>query len=360
MLRHPDGFNTYGTSTTSRANMLLHPTYVEVAHGECSVANPYGLGSHHFRWTASNTNPLRMSMGGTLTEALLAGRFCVTALPGSNISTVLFQVRDSGNDPQVSVVLASTGDIIVLRGNRGGAFGGTQIGITDEPVISANVYAMVECYFKISDTVGEVEVRVDGITVINLTGVDTMATLVASMSQYIACNSVASDGVTIDITDHSFCDVTGSLNNDFLGDVQWIRRDMVSDAALAEWTRNTGSADYAAVDDVAQDGDTTYLQGTVAGNVSEFEMQDVPSQASEIVAVVLRSTARRADFGLAEFNTGLVSSLASPESTVDGATIQPGISYATVDDIYETDPATGVPFSPVGYNATRAKLERPA
>src|SRR3546814_17566377 len=71
----------------------------------------------------------------------------------------------------------------VVRAYRGADYLGTLLGQGSSPAIVANAWQHVEAKVVISDTVGTVEVRVEGVTVLDLSGLDTLNSADATVAQ---------------------------------------------------------------------------------------------------------------------------------------------------------------------------------
>lgn len=133
------------------------------------------------------------------------------ASPATNTGFIRF--KDS-TTTHVSVHPMSDGSLRVYRGDVTTLLGSTATG-----VISTAGYQYIEAKVTIDDTAGAVELRVNGVTVLSLTGIDTRNAGNAS------CNSVRVGGtfgsnVVGYVDDLYICDASGSINNDFLGDIR--------------------------------------------------------------------------------------------------------------------------------------------
>lgn len=86
-------------------------------------------------------------------------------------------------------------------------------------VLSLNTWHYIEIRAKASNTVGEVEVKVDGETVVFASGEDTLYT--GSTESWSSIKFLGEDGGSLDFfvfDDIYILDLSGSKNNDFLGD----------------------------------------------------------------------------------------------------------------------------------------------
>lgn len=354
MLRGVDNFSTYGTGSGGRTNMLRNPQWLSVpSTATPQTNNPRGaLGTHNLQCVASANNGPRLSLGGALTEFIIAQAIYIGSLPTDNDSQVIAEPHDSNNDEQCSLVISSTGTLQL----KSGGSTGTLIA-ESEICIFAGTFHHIEVYFKIgngSPAGGACEVRVDEVIQINESGLDTQATAVAGASQVMLWTPFTPDGVSMDVTDFAWVDLTGTDNNDFAGDCVVLRRDMTATDSSA-WTRNTGASDHAAVDDPTPDDDTTYIAASAADSDVIFGFQSLPAGISEVVSVTVRALQRKVDAGSANVQASLLSVSSSPAAEDLGADVTQTLSYQYNDDHFGTDPATAVPITPASYPDLRVK-----
>lgn len=352
-----DGFDHYGTDEGN----MTDGAYAEVDTGVASLwnlstANPR-TGTHHLRkGTSTGAQVVRRVLGTTKTTV---GQACVTyfnQLPTVNNAYVLYDFRDAGNNIQVSVVVQSTGIIDV----KSGTMLGTSLGDSGTPAVVAEAYQHIETLVTIGGS-GSVEVRVNGVTVVSLTGVNTnpQGTDECSQVALIAGNNTGatSHNVTTDIDDYFVYDDTGSFNNDFIGDRRVLTLFPNGDTAQADWSVTGAVNGFEAIDEADPDDDTTYIStgsGGSPGPVSEFDLDDLPTGVSAVSALVIVNRSKKTDAG--DANTQL--SIISGASEANGADRPITEAYTYYHDVIETDPATGAPFTPSAVDAAQLKIER--
>lgn len=364
-LGNADSFSRYGTGATSQANMVLGKWSAVGSGSSCETANPPVGATHHLR-VGPTTNPIeppRDAYGAALTEVIHAARFYPSALPGSNQGNAFWTLRDAANADQVSLVLASTGHIILKRGG----VAGTVLATSTDAVFTAASYQFLEWFVSISNTVGECDVRYNGEPVAGLTGLtglDTQETANAEVSQYLVGRATLGGGGLAqqwDIADEMWIITTDATAPDsFQGDVSWRFYQPTSDGALTDFARNAGAADYECIDDVTQDGDTTYIESSTIGAVSNFGVANLPATASSIIGVIGVACARKSGVGTAELRTSITSTLVSPDVNANGVARALVDTYSYYQDIFPTDPATGVAWTPTAFNAALMKFEKTA
>lgn len=354
-----DGFDHYGTDSGN----MTDGAWAEVGGNGFSISttNPR-TGTHALRFTdttAAKSNTRRV-LGGAKTTAGLAAVFYFSDLPSSNDVAMIFEFRDAANASQVSIVLQSTG---VIEAKRGSTETGVKLGDSTTPAVTAEAYTHIECQVTIDSINGAVEVRVNGVTVISLTGVNTAATANIETSQ-ITIGTVSGTGSSTGIStmdvDDLFCyDDSGSYNNDFIGDRRVLTLFPSADTAIADWSWNTGGSGAATIDEADPNDDTDYLfanPGTSPAPVSEFDMDDLIAGVSSISAVVMINRMRKTDAGDANVQPALVSGSSESVGTEHVLTE----AYKYYHDVVEVDPDTAAPFTASAVDAAKLQVTRTA
>ena len=337
-----DGFDHYGVTANLTEGAWAENT------AQLSSVNPR-TGAFHLRSAAATTT--RRVLGGAKTTVGIGSVVYMNNLPLSNNSFAVYQFRDAANVDQISVIIQSTGTIEVKRGPAGG----TSLGVTASPVVVAEAYQHIEALVFFSQTVGTVEVRVNGVTVFNVSGVDTVATSLVECSQVAICRTQGS--CTADMDDVFCYDGLGSFNNTFLGDRRVLTLFPDANTVQADWTVVGAATGYEAIDEASPDGDTSYITAGVPGSpgdISEFGIQNLPAGVSSVSGVVVVSMARKTEAGPANTQWSVISG--SFEAA--GANTPMTEVYTYRQDVFESDPGTGAPFTPTAVNDLEIKVER--
>jgi hypothetical protein len=347
-----DGFDHYGTSTTK----MLDGAWAEVG-GQVTISSANArTGTYHIRQaggtTASTTN-IRRVLGGAKTTVGVGGVFYYPALPTGNNVQRLFQFNDATNTNQISILVQSTGTIEAFRGPAT-----TSLGVTATPVIVANAYQHVECIVLFSQTVGTIEVRVNGVTVLSLSAQDTCATSLVECSQVLIGGGIGgTNQFSQTDLDDVFCyDTTSSYNNAFIGDRRVLTLMPNANTATADWTAVGAATGYECIDEVPPNDDTDYITAATVGLVSQFGLANLPSGISVVNAVVMVERARKTEAGVANTKVSIVSGA----STTAGADKPLTEVYTYRQDVFQTDPASAAPFTPANVDALQFKVERTA
>lgn len=273
----------------------------------------------------------------------IASRIWLKNIPIGNVQRPAFHVYSDGtNTPIVSICVSPTGAIQAYRGMP--EDGGTLLGASSGPVVVANSWRHVESKVHPDAATGTVEVRVEGVVVLNLTNVNTGTGPVA---QVTLCNGriVASVGTPMGLKDIIFWDTSGSENNDFIGPCTVYWRPMASDVSSG-WSRTSGSTDYGLVDESPpDDAGYIYADDTLPAP-SIMEPQPLPPDVVSIRAIISVSRAQKSDGGDGKLQVSM-----SPNGTDwdTGADNPVSTAFTYYYDVSEVSPATTAPWSPTEF-----------
>jgi hypothetical protein len=373
MLRWVDGFEHYGVIAR-----MTEGVGGGAAWSEVNVNASDGFGG----WELSTTNPatgayhLRLSDGGASRKLIrriwgiasqVVGhgyRFSVDDLPAreggikGEGALVLAEVRDVSNNTHFTLILGTDGSIVAKRGFDVTATGanpadanGTIIDRSD-PCVARGGYHHFEFKTKIDNTTGYIEVRVNEVTVLNLTGIDTQGTANAEAAQFVIGKAntlgggapVAGFG-TFDYDDpFAWDDDNSDAENtvvDFVGDkgAYWLAP--TSDTAESDHSITGSATAYGAIDEVPPSG-TDYLSDATGAARTVVGLAALPGNVAEVIAFVPLLYARKEESGTVTYRTGLV---VGTDETY-GPEDNPNTEYAYLRPGPKTiDPDTGVPWT---------------
>lgn len=161
----------------------------------------------------------------------------------------------------------------------------------------------------------------------------------------------AGSGVTLD--DIYINDGTGAYNNSFAGDVSIICFRPNGDVTT-QWTPTGGGASFTQVNETYPNGGATNISDLTPGDVDNFDWQDLNPLIGSIVGLQYLVYAQKNNQGTRTIKmtigpTGAFEQLSS-EIFLDDSFVY----YRLPTDV---DPATGVPWTVVGFNAKRFGVE---
>lgn len=237
-LRFIDGFDHYSTGYISKK----YDNYSGVAisssgrHGNCLTH-------------AGSTSYVRKNLDNQ--QTLICGAAFKYTQLGAGSATFCFY---GSTNFQVVFKLNATGNIEAYRGPSTTLLG------TSSAIVPANEWVYLEFKVKVDNTAGTIDVRMNNVNILSLSGIDTQYTAVAYSNRIYLYGYTT--GCSYD--DYYICDGTGTRNNDFLGDckVECLFPD--ANGSINEWTPSAGE-NYACVDEQSEPDLTDYVSTTIEG-----------------------------------------------------------------------------------------------
>jgi hypothetical protein len=224
---------------------------------------------------------------------------------------------------------------------------GTTIGTTSGFAATANNWVYVELIVKIHDTLGTVDLVINGASALSFTNIDTRnaGNGVCDRVRFYG-SSNGSDDPTYD--DIYILDDTGSVNNNRLGAQRVVGIYPDGDGDSSQFTPSSGN-NYAAVDDNAHDSDTSYVESTTSGDTDLYTYESVNSLPN-IKGIQINTTVRETDA-----NIHTLKQVAKSGSTQsDGSAVAVGTpTFRTITRLMEADPDTSSQWTASGLDAAQ-------
>lgn len=219
-------------------------------------------------------------------------------------------------------------------------------------------WSYIEIKVKISDTVGTIDVQVNGVNKLSLTGLDTRNAGSGDDIDTIELvgidgSSADADGVCL-FDDFYISDVAGSSPvNDFLGPIKI--EELLPDGTGddTDWTPSTGS-NYQNVDETPSDDDTTYNESLTTTNLDLFTAANLAKIDGTVYAVQLDVVARVTDAGAFTLDPTLKSS--TTEGTAGSVSVT-DTSYLNFSGMFEQDPDAAAAWTDTTINAMQIGYE---
>lgn len=207
-------------------------------------------------------------------------------------------------------------------------------------------------YFELAytpGTTGTLVLRQNGVEIGSVTGDTTALTGLGSVFLTVRDDG----GGAVAAFDNLYvADGTGTQNNTFLvpahGDVRvdsfW-PTGAGSSAQLAPYPST--DANWQTVDEQAQDGDTTYVYSSTAGQTDLYAVTPTVPATDSVLAVGISYVARKDDTGA----RAVASQVQSGGVVGAGQTYNTTASYVRVNDVFENDPNTAAAWTVAAVNA---------
>lgn len=254
---------------------------------------------------------------------------------------------DSGATQHITVQRNTSGFIEIRRGSTSGTLLAT--GTTP---IAASTWFYLEASVTISDTVGQVHVRLNGAPTdeVAYTG-DTKN---AGTNTTIDRVSLACTFGTYNVSDLYILDTTGTTNNSFLGDVAVRTLSPTANGTYSQLTNSAGNStnNYTYVDEHPYSG-TDYVGSQTTGLRDTYSLADLPAGVSTVygLQIVGFMAKNDASFGQAKL------AVLSGGSLRYGANHALSTSYQSYYDLFTTNPVTGISWSVSDVNGLEAGME---
>jgi hypothetical protein len=227
---------------------------------------------------------------------------------------------------QVDVLLNTNGTLSARRG------GSTVLGTTVEQVVFLNTNHYIEAKVLFSDTVGTVDVHVDGVSVLSLTSQDTKQSANATAS------TVRIGSFALGLFDDVYiCDATGSIRNDILGPQKVYTLLASGNGNSSQFVGSDADStdNYLLVDEADTDDDTTYVESSTATERDDYAFGDLPDTLTQINGVAINALAKKDDAGARTLDLYTRISATNYDAALDATLAE---SYTNHQYIWEQNP----------------------
>lgn len=218
-----------------------------------------------------------------------------------------------------------------------------QLAITSAPHWPTDgIWRHVEC--KYNPATGVTTVRIDGAVV--LTGTVLAGVTITNLLLG------ATGSVEHSFDDLYILDTTGAVNNDFLGDVRVQTYLPSADGANTGMTPSTGTTHYTLVDE-ATPNTTDYVSTATAGVRDTYQFPDLSANTGNVFGVMATSYAHKDATGLA----GIANVVRTGGTNYTGTSSSLSTGWMAASQTWETNPATGLPWTPAEVNSAEFGVE---
>lgn len=290
--------------------------FTETLNGQTGAAfgSTWGkitTGGNFYNNTAGGRTPGTSSMlgnggGALMSRVVAAADEHATFIAGAAIATsggwtygteasLLYLLSDSLATTHLSVTLDTAKKIRVYRGNLG-----TLLGTSTSTVMATpGTYYYVEVKATLHDSAGTVEVLVDGVSVLALTGVDTKNGGTKAVFDSVTWAAAASSWLA---SDFFICNGAGSTNNDFLyaPNIYWIKPNGNGASSQGVGSDGNSTNNYQLVDDAVNNPDPTdYVDLVNTGDKDTYTFTDVSGipASRTVLGAMVWSLSQKTDAG---------------------------------------------------------------
>lgn len=340
-----DGFEDYPTAGIAREHLRTGGDLAVVSGGRnggnrlrCNSVNGYISG---FGGRAIAAAPATVAVGAYVQSVSLASLVYLLDFRDTTQSHVLISVNVDGS---VSVSRSTYSGDFGYSGTFGYGGQATVLGTSAPGLVSADAPFHLQVKVTVDNAAGAVEVLVNGVPALTLTGKDTQNAGTASVTHVLYGGPGGLGYVYFD-------DVW--LADDFIGDRRVDSHFPTSDGANQDGTPSSAGDHFAMVDEATPDDDTSYVTLAAASDRESYGCEDFKNPGASIDAVMVVLDAKKTDAGAATLGTH-IHGPGSPGTDYDGTAQGLTTDYGRYKQVYETDPDSGSPGDPwdeAGFNA---------
>jgi hypothetical protein len=194
---------------------------------------------------------------------------------------------------------------------------------------------------------GSVEVRLNGETEVIVNGIN-----LPNIFAYHQVGSQTNGTSNVSWDDYIVWDNSGIKNNDFMGDRRLVCSFTSANGVPQDFIPSAGAA-WDCLNN-SPPVDTTYVEGSTAGNVSQFQKTALGIASNDIAAVVISGRLFKTDAGIASGRVGITSN----GNTINSPELFPGTTGAFFNFIQELDPNGNIPWLQPAYDAAQPRITR--
>lgn len=356
-----EGFDTFGT-TNGDAGSADVVTGIEAKYtgsygqgADVRVYDGWGSGKAFAfgRDGSADDNYALIPIGSAVTTVIVGFAYKPRAAPlAANYFLSLYDINEDKDHVTFMCLHGNT-----LRVKRG-TFGTTALGYVHD-CFRPHRWVYFEVKATINDSTGAVEVKINGVQKLNLTGIDTNDGATTPQVTHIKLQNGdgwgdSSLGCYLH-DDLYICTTAGSVNNDFLGPnkVESIYPDAEGDNI--DFTPSTGTDNSALVDENPRNDDVDYNQSGTTGHYDLLTAVNLSTITGGIKGIQLNTDAKVTDASPLDLINKIKSSTTEDEASAQQ--VSDDAEYTTFYDIWEEDPATSTAWTVSGVNAVQIGYE---
>jgi|SRR5687768_1007179 len=320
-----DGFDYYDTNVplTTRYTFTANNFNTSQAgrFGGRALSNPFGD-------TCRMTHPVSPAL------ASLSWGFAVKInSAGTSNRQLLYLKSGSGSTLQCTLWIRGSDKKLVLT--RGSDIATNILAETTNSLVN-NTWHYFGMEFTRHASTGAVNLYLDGSLEDSATGLNSGSADI----DIVEIETFSTNAVLID----DYYVVSGAT---WLGERKIETLYVTADTAQKDWTADTGTDNYARVDEPQMDGDSSYVFASTVGDEDLYTLGDLSTTPSTIDAVQVAFAGRKDD----ATSRTVAPVLVSGATTDVGTDKAMAAGYSVGIELYETDPATTAAWTAAAVNA---------
>lgn len=294
--------------------------------------------------SARNGNGIKLAGGDYLRKQVAAADEHATLIVGAAVkldasgnssgTEGIFNFRsDSMATAHVTIGVDGTGALIAYRGTTLGV----SLGTSTNTIPDRSQFYYIEAKVLLSDTVGTVDVKVNGTSFLALTGKDTKNNGTKTVFDSFGLGSAGSTARFYTYDDFYACNGAGAARNDFLGDlvIETIFPTGTGNSTQLTATGTPGGASNWAYVDESTPNTTDYVNSATAAQKDTYVFGDLSRATGNILGVQAATYAQKSDSGSRSHR--ILTRLSSTD--YQGASQALTTSWAVYREIWATRPS---------------------
>lgn len=290
--------------------------------------------------------------GGRRTKNLKSSTELIAGFGWNNVDgdANLGEVRFiDNNDNDANLTINTSSGVATL------AFNGQTVS-TASTTFTGSVWQHVEMRVKVSDTVGELEIRRNGVQVALLTGVDTQPSGFTGLVSFEV--EAAANNIQHHMDDLYILDTTGSVNNTFAGDSRIVTLLPTANGTSSDFTPTGAGSNFSATNETLIDDDTTFVESGLFGAKDSYVMQTLASKGlipTIIFGVQIANGAKKTDAGRLDYLDQMVIGGTTFDNGADITSTSGAYKFTTF--IRDTDPSDSGTWTIAKVDAVQSGIE---
>lgn len=305
--------------------------------GSTSSNVRFSSGSGAYIESNNAGNYLRRAIGQNLSAGVIGIALRVNFNAGGYKSNII-TLQDTTSNPQLGLLLNNDLTVSIFRGSHANILG------TTTATLTTAAWTFIEFKWKIANSIasGDVVLKFNETSVLDLAATtDTQETANAYATHYIIRGNSPTVTSPINVQwyldDHYLIDLTGSINNDFLGNIRVLTISPSGNGNSSDFTGSDGNStdNYALVDD---SGTSTadYVESGTVGHKDTYAHADTLATTTLIKGVSYNIIAVKTDT-----DPRVVCPVVRHSGTdYDGDNITLTETYSNHQQVLETNPGT--------------------
>lgn len=258
------------------------------------------------------------------------------------IDVMSWHTSGTFENPHIRILYNTSGQLQIRRGAN-------TVLETSAVVLSFdNSWYHLEAKIYFHESSGSYDIKLDGVSIMDDTGVDTLNAGDANVDYIRYKNGYER------IDDLYVLNTDGSINNDFLGintRIQALFPD--ADGTYGEWSPSSGSDHYALVDENPE----TLSDYNASDTVNKRDTYDFPNiSVTSVYAVKAEANMMTSAVGVRDVRLKCISGVTTDDGPTEAVSYDPSMEQI-VENIWEADPNTGAAWTLANFNAAEFGLE---